>query len=135
MSLQGLYPKGNDLRIDIEDWESRKFFSKYEHMQVGNEMTGYKLHVGKFTGNTFNGMAHANGMKFSTYDRDNDIYSGHCSRLSPGGWWNSNCHDGILTGRYQYFHQSFASHSLCWRDPAGAYRRVKIAEMKLRRRM
>merc|ERR1719237_1309237 len=61
----------------------------------------YQLGVGKMTGgnigNNFGGM---NGLKFSTKDRDNDKYSGHCAKAYKGGWWYTNCHSANLNGYY-----------------------------------
>ena len=138
MSLQGLYPKGSELRIDMEDFASKKLYVKYGHFQLGNEITGYQIHVGKFTGNTYNGLYYANGMKFSTFDQDHDTHpdaSIQCARYYPGGWWYESCHAGLLTGRYYYFDQSWpTSKALCWRKRPDGYDRIKFAEMKIRRK-
>ena len=41
----------------------------------------------------------ANGMKFTTYDADKDMWSGgNCaSALGGGGWWYSDCGSSCLT--------------------------------------
>ena len=39
------------------------------------------------------------GMKFSTYDRDND-FGGNCARDYRGGWWYNSCYDANLNGQY-----------------------------------
>lgn len=48
--------------------------------------------------NTGSSNTELNGMLFSTLDRDNDRYSGHCATKYSGGWWFNNCHDAYLNG-------------------------------------
>ncbi|XP_033749129.1 angiopoietin-related protein 1-like [Pecten maximus] len=38
-----------------------------------------------------NSMLSNNGANFSTFDRDNDVYSGNCAQLHGAGWWFVNC--------------------------------------------
>lgn len=50
-------------------------------------------------------MSSFNGMKFSTYDQDNDRNSLNCANHSSlkGGWWYNNCWrstDAMLNGHY-----------------------------------
>ena len=52
----------------------------------------YKVNIGGYRGNAGDSMAtrlSANGMKFSTWDRDNDNASGNCAQRYKGGWWFS----------------------------------------------
>ena len=47
------------------------------------------------------GMAHANGMQFSTPDADNDRSTTNCAaRFTKSGWWYNECHGGVPTGYY-----------------------------------
>ena len=41
-----------------------------------------------------------NGMRFSTKDKDVDIFGGDCADLYHGGWWYSNCARANLNGEY-----------------------------------
>lgn len=82
------------------------FHQKYAEFSVGAESTNYQLHLaGPTTGslgdrmiNTGSSNTELNGMLFSTLDRDNDRYSGHCATKYSGGWWFNNCHDAYLNG-------------------------------------
>ena len=57
--------------------------------RVEGEDQEYKLHVGGHRGGGGAGdsMTHDNGIKFSTWDRDNDKASGNCAQNYKGGWW------------------------------------------------
>ena len=39
-------------------------------------------------------------MKFSTKDRDNDAYYGHCANLYFSAWWHNSCHCANPNGLY-----------------------------------
>ena len=60
--------------------------------RVEGEDQGYKLHIGGYTGTAGDSMAAAggwsnNGMKFSTWDRDNDKNGATNCAKYYGGWW------------------------------------------------
>ena len=45
-----------------------------------------------FIGTAGNSLKVHNGMSFSTYDKDNDVYeSTNCADKYNGGWWYKNC--------------------------------------------
>jgi len=67
-------------------------------MTVESEINGYRLHVTGYSGNAgdafnddhpiygINGKS--NGMKFTTFDFDNDEYgSDNCAVIYQSGWW------------------------------------------------
>ena len=78
-----------ELRLDLEDGEGNKVTRTYQEFRVEGPENKYQLHVGG--GDTPAGatdlMAH-NNMYFSTKDRDNDKWPGHCAHvlLYKGGW-------------------------------------------------
>lgn len=56
-----------------------------------------------FTGDSLNGdnsSKIANGQKFSTYNQDNDNYSGKCAQKYRGGWWYNACYYASLNNDY-----------------------------------
>ncbi|XP_078583008.1 uncharacterized protein LOC144865859 [Branchiostoma floridae x Branchiostoma japonicum] len=94
------------LRIDLLDWNNEARYAEYSTFRVSGESDGYRLHISArgsgYSGTAGDGMAHHNGRKFSTVDRDNDISSsGSCSqRYGQGGWWFRSCSAYYLNGRY-----------------------------------
>lgn len=58
-----------------------------------------------------------NGMRFSTFDRDNDLSTVlHCAAVYPGGWWFRSCHAmnlnrvNVIVADYRlYMDQCFAN--------------------------
>merc|ERR1712168_1762282 len=71
----------------------------YDNFKIESEMLQYELHIGSRlkTYGVFETDSHRlewhSGMPFSTKDRDNDRYSGHCAKNSySGGWWYNQCY-------------------------------------------
>ncbi|KAI0234159.1 Ficolin-2, partial [Lamellibrachia satsuma] len=88
------------LRVDMEDFEDNTRYAVYSNFTVASEGDKYKLSVGAYNetaGDSFTGHA---GYSFSTKDRDNDVYHGHCAQRFKGGWWYSKCHGANLNGLY-----------------------------------
>ncbi|XP_035670239.1 angiopoietin-related protein 2-like [Branchiostoma floridae] len=94
--------KNYTLRIVLEDWSGATSFAEYSTFRVSGEAVGYRLHISGYSGTARDSMAHNNGHRFSTLDRDNDAWSiGHCSqRWGQGGWWFPGCSTSVLNGRY-----------------------------------
>ena len=103
LTLQGLFPKGNELRIDMVNGQGVHQYAMYKKFQVGNQDTRYIMHVSQHSGTAtnINSFEFQNGMKFSTFDFDNDLYSGNCGRIYKSGWWFKNCFTANLNGVYR----------------------------------
>ncbi|KAI4878853.1 hypothetical protein NFI96_000549 [Prochilodus magdalenae] len=107
--------KNATLRVDLWDFEGGSAFAQYQDFRLGNEKSGYKLHVGAYSGNagdairgTYDGIDQ-NGFGFSTLDRDNDgcspcilgdVAFNDCSDRNGGGWWFSRCGSANLHGEW-----------------------------------
>ena len=76
--------------------------------------------VGKFK--------HDDGMKFSTYDRDNDASEYHCAVDHHGAWWYNDCYDVNPNGRYDRYGKD-GNKALFW-----YLDRLTFIEMKVRRK-
>ena len=53
----------------------------------------------------FHGVAfsHQDGQFFSTYDRDNDGWTGNCAEKMGGGFWYSHCTNCNLNGKWYMY--------------------------------
>ena len=78
------------LQIDVVPFNIPAVSIPYPYFHVGDASSQYLLTV---TSNTpghdtlCNSLNYQTGSKFSTSDRDNDIYSGHCAASHRAGWW------------------------------------------------
>ena len=101
MSLQGLYPRGNVLRIDMKNRHGVYQYAKYKQFQLDNENTGYIIHVSKYSGTATDELKHHSEMKFSTFDADNDRHASvNCADQYKAGWWFMDCFHASLNGVY-----------------------------------
>ena len=98
-----------ELRVDFEFSNKTRSYLHYNLFRVGSDSEEYPLTIGGFTGETstdpFSTLQYLNGMKFSTYDNDNDRWKGNCAMkvgnaTGNGGWWYSNCWYINLNSQY-----------------------------------
>ena len=121
-----------ELRVDFTFSNGTKSFMHYNHFRVGPATDNYRLNMSGFTGITPNDPFIKNpepssGQQFSTYDRDNDKWSGSCAvnahrSKTPGGWWYDSCF--YVNVNYQYNEGSILL--------AGRFHALKFVEMKIR---
>jgi len=107
------------LRVEVQErsanlWYSAEFWS----FNIGDELNDkYRLEVSGYSGDAgdslqYEGDKHGdglfgnyyhNGMEFSTYDQDNDLYRWNCAAMNEGGFWYNGCHVGCLTCKKERF--------------------------------
>uniref|UniRef100_A0A7M5VAE5 Fibrinogen C-terminal domain-containing protein n=1 Tax=Clytia hemisphaerica TaxID=252671 RepID=A0A7M5VAE5_9CNID len=103
-------PKSSTLLINMRmKGQTKPVYAKYDTFEIGNEASKYTLKISGASGNASHltgsdsFLGYHNNMKFSTYDRDNDNYSGHCSNdFGRVGWWFNGCYYTLLTGNYNF---------------------------------
>ena len=71
----------NELLIELEDWDSKKVYARYDAFSVGSEGEGYLMRIlGKHSGTVGDSFSSHGGMKFTTTDKDNDQWrDGNCA--------------------------------------------------------
>ncbi|XP_013419011.2 angiopoietin-related protein 2-like [Lingula anatina] len=101
LTNQGNY----SLMTEVRDVLTDTYFSHVlVNFTVEPEETHYTLgHFPQGEGNLSNGepWLSIQGMKFSTYESDNDLINNHnCAESYAGGWWYNSCSEVSLTGKY-----------------------------------
>ncbi|XP_048468493.1 fibrinogen-like protein 1-like protein isoform X2 [Rhincodon typus] len=103
---QGTYK----IKFLLRDRRNKQRFADYDLFSIGNETSGYRLNLGRYTGNAGNSMVltgsttvHDN-MKFSTFDRDQDRSRSNCAQSSRGAFWYNGCFRVNLNARYIYWY-------------------------------
>ena len=130
------------LRVDLADWEGNTAFAKYDQFSVGDEDSDYTLSVSGYqsastAGDSLtldNGHGLHNGQRFSTPDRDYDIYGDHCAVVFHGPWWHQACYNSLLTGKYYTSGgpRSSPPYGVNWYHWKSSYYSLRVAEMKIR---
>jgi len=77
------------------------YVANYYTFRVESESNDYLLRVDDYSGNAGDSMSYHNGVKFSTYDRENDlahdVYWEHCANFLAGGFWYNSCYRAGMT--------------------------------------
>ena len=101
LTLQGLYPRGNELRVDMMNAKKIKKSVRYSNFLITNAAAKYTLHVNGYTGTLNDALKYHNRQKFSTSDSDKDSHSRtNCASQLFGSCWFKSCHDSHLNGKY-----------------------------------
>ena len=106
-----------ELRVDFEFPNKTRSYLYYNMFRVGSASEEYPLTIGGFSGITPTDpfcTRPLNGLKFSTYDNENDkSTSTNCGRF--GGWWHNNCWDINLN--HEYGSRDFIYLANTWYSP------------------
>ncbi|CAG2221090.1 Ficolin-2,Fibrinogen-like protein 1,Tenascin,Ficolin-1,Fibrinogen-like protein A,Ryncolin-4 [Mytilus edulis] len=122
-----------ELRIDLQDWDGQTWYAIYKSFRVGDESTKYTLSLGSYTGTAGDSLSYQNGMKFSTYDEDNDALNGvDCAQRDQAGWWYNQCHVVNSNGLYKKG-TSDKHNVVSWNGARGEKYSMKFARMMIRR--
>lgn len=83
----------HELYIHMEPWNGSILFARYDDFAILGEDDQYRLNrLGAFSGITDDSLTYSKNMRFSTFDRDYDLYQGSCSSYSgKSGWWFNYC--------------------------------------------
>jgi len=104
-NFRGNYWLGNDLlhqltssgryklRFDLQARDNGSWhYAEYSRFIVFSEESNYKMQLSGYSGNAGDALSFNDGMMFSTYDRDNDLWSSNnCAVLDGGGFWHRTC--------------------------------------------
>ncbi|XP_038109184.1 microfibril-associated glycoprotein 4-like isoform X1 [Culex quinquefasciatus] len=96
------YSRRYELHVILEDWDGVRAVARYSNFLVAGPEEGYMLrNLGNFSGSAGDSLTNYDlGMKFSTFDNDNDLYGGNCAVLMYGAWWYKSCAHSNLNGRH-----------------------------------
>ncbi|KAK7929475.1 hypothetical protein WMY93_005870 [Mugilogobius chulae] len=92
----------HELLVEMEDFEGKKVSARYSSFSVGENCDGYKLTVSGFTdGGAGDSLSGHNNMKFTTFDKDQDVWENNCAKTFLGGFWYGACHHTNPNGIYR----------------------------------
>ncbi|XP_049548152.1 angiopoietin-related protein 1-like [Anopheles darlingi] len=121
----------HEIIFEIKDFWDNYGYARYDAFKIANESEQYRLSIGMYSGTAGDSMAHHRDMKFSTKDRDNDMYDDKCAENCKGAWWYNDCCNSNLNGMYRNFDYW---HSMFWykfnkREPGLSFSRMMIREL------
>lgn len=85
----------HELYIHMKYFHGTTIFARYDDFAISGEDDQYRIKLGKFFGSDGleDWLIFHSGMKFSTYDRDNDLHEiKNCAEYYNNGWWNNKCY-------------------------------------------
>ncbi|XP_056003529.1 ficolin-1-like [Ostrea edulis] len=130
-AIHNLTRTHQELRVDLLSFDNETAFYRYSIFQVENESSKYQLNVSGPSDKSGDSLEWHNGMKFTTWDQDNDIFAqGNCGVAHHGGWWYNACSHANLNGRYENSALDGPDHMywMRWKN----YLSLKAVEMKIR---
>ncbi|XP_062135541.1 angiopoietin-related protein 1-like isoform X1 [Drosophila sulfurigaster albostrigata] len=128
------YSTRYQLMIRVEYFNETIRYVGYDNFKVDGKKTDYTLSsLGQYSGDKDDQFARNNlrwheGMKFSTFDNENDLWNKECAQVHRGGWWYNRCTSSNLNGEFSVTDGSkFAQ--MYWAD----YLPLKNVQMMIRK--
>ena len=109
-SMHCLTSQGNwELRIDYQLKNGTKSYLHYNKFAIGSAEDQYPLIISGFDSigltDPFDTLAQTlKGMKFTSRDQDNDLYTNNNCAYYDGGWWHHSCSYIRLNDAYTQIH-------------------------------
>ncbi|XP_076063416.1 angiopoietin-related protein 2-like [Oratosquilla oratoria] len=83
-----------ELHIDLADFDNATRWANYGFFHVRDSDSKYIMNCGRYTGDAGDSLSVHSGQKFSTYDNDNDAYTGNCAEghinITKSSTWRLN---------------------------------------------
>ncbi|XP_013862735.1 angiopoietin-related protein 4 [Austrofundulus limnaeus] len=101
-NIRSLSKQGRQvLQVELSDEVGQQQEARY-NFQLDGEEKKFALHLQKDSSSgAQEQLLSADGLPFSTADRDNDLTADiNCAELLSGGWWFSSCGESNLNGKY-----------------------------------
>ena len=118
------------LRIDLRALNGTQGYAKYTEFRIAGRDTEYTIHADGYTGNI--GDSIATGIKFSTWDNDNDNRNDlNCAASRAGPWWYRSCSRVRLMSLFPT-ETNMLYEKLRWESWGDISYKIAFAEMKLR---
>jgi len=91
----------NELIVNVTAWDNSWRYARYGSFNITGRTEGYRLSIANYTGNAGDGLGQSNGMRWTTYDKQNDQNGEeNCAQLYRGAWWYKDCFWSNLNGEY-----------------------------------
>lgn len=102
----------HEIMFHLMDFKRTVKTAKYNPFSMGNEREGYVISsLGAYTGSAGDGFSYHRGMKFTTYDVDNDKFTTNCAKKYYGAWWYHACYKSNLNAKYI---NARTDQAMCW---------------------
>ncbi len=88
-----------EVEVEVKKNDGTKLVFSYGIFRIDGPRTSYTLHVSKKQHEEpYDYLGYHNGMKFTTFDVDNDQAPTNCATIhGKAGWWFNNCDFTLLT--------------------------------------
>ncbi|XP_056388036.1 tenascin-N-like [Hyla sarda] len=133
LGLEWLYkltssPVDYQLRVDLRAG-TESAYAVYNTFKVASSRDRYKLTADNYSGTAGDALKYHNGLKFTTWDKDNDLALTNCALSHRGAFWYRNCHLANPMGQYG---DNNHSQGVNWEPWKGHEFSIPFIEMKMR---